>query len=61
MPCPAFDHDGVECARGDLVEYCVDQVEEGFNQYLQHNNGNPLVYDTVRSTCYAGVYFPAGP
>lgn len=34
--------------RDDLVEFCVDQVEAGFEEYYQHTNGNPLVYDTVR-------------
>lgn len=27
---------------------CVDQVEVGFDAYLQSTNGNPLTYDTVR-------------
>lgn len=27
---------------------CVDQVEMGFDSYLDGMNGNPLTYDTVR-------------
>lgn len=30
------------------MEPCVDQAEAGFDQYLTHSNGNPLVYDTVK-------------
>lgn len=26
----------------------MDQVEAAFGVYLRHQNGNPLVYDTVR-------------
>lgn len=26
----------------------MDQVEAGFDKYLMHSNGNPLVYDEVR-------------
>ena len=33
--------------RDDLVTFCVDETEEAFDYYLQHENGNPLVYDTV--------------
>ncbi|CAM9159945.1 unnamed protein product [Ectocarpus fasciculatus] len=36
-----------ELGRDDLVETCLDQVEENFDEYLQHTNGNALVYDTV--------------
>ena len=38
----------MELNRHDLVEPCVDQVETGFDRYLKHSNGNPLVYDKVR-------------
>ena len=34
--------------RDDLLEFCLDQVAEGFDEYLTSTNGNPLVYDTVR-------------
>ena len=37
-------------ARDDLLEFCLDQVEDGFHYYLDSSNGNPLVYDKVR-TC----------
>ncbi|CAM9375193.1 unnamed protein product [Ectocarpus sp. 8 AP-2014] len=36
-----------ELGRDDLVETCLDQVEQNFDEYLQHTNGNALVYDTV--------------
>ncbi|CAM9216242.1 unnamed protein product [Ascophyllum nodosum] len=36
-----------EIGRDDLVEFCVDQVEASFDDYIQHNNGNPLVFDTT--------------
>ncbi|CAM9161037.1 unnamed protein product, partial [Hapterophycus canaliculatus] len=36
-----------ELGRDELVEICLDQVEENFDEYLQHTNGNALVYDTV--------------
>ncbi len=26
----------------------MDQVEAGFDKYLKHSNGNPLVYDKVQ-------------
>lgn len=26
----------------------MDQVEAGFDEYLKHSNGNPLVYDKVQ-------------
>lgn len=34
--------------RDDLVGPCMDQVEAGFDMYLMHSNGNPLVYDKVK-------------
>lgn len=37
----------VGCFRDDLVGPCVNQVEAGFDKYLMHSNGNPLVYDKV--------------
>lgn len=33
--------------RTDLLETCLNQVEWSFNLYLQHENGNALVYDQV--------------
>ncbi|CAN0065398.1 unnamed protein product, partial [Ectocarpus sp. 6 AP-2014] len=36
-----------ELGRDDLVDTCLDQVEQNFDEYLQHTNGNALVYDTV--------------
>lgn len=33
--------------RDDLVEACVDQVEDAFSEYIAGTNGNPLVIDTV--------------
>ncbi|CAM9110958.1 unnamed protein product [Scytosiphon promiscuus] len=36
-----------ELGRDDLMETCLDQVEGSFDEYLQHTNGNALVYDTV--------------
>ncbi|CAN0304217.1 unnamed protein product [Ascophyllum nodosum] len=45
-----------ELARYDLVEECVDKVEAGFDIYLKHENGNPLVYDEARkSGIWGGV------
>ena len=37
-------------SRYDLVEECVDKVEAGFDIYLKHENGNPLVYDEARKS-----------
>ncbi|CAM9504804.1 unnamed protein product, partial [Ectocarpus fasciculatus] len=36
-----------EIGRDDLLPMCVDQVEMGFDSYLEGMNGNPLTYDTV--------------
>ncbi|CAM9212408.1 unnamed protein product, partial [Ectocarpus sp. 12 AP-2014] len=36
-----------QLGRDDLVETCLDEVEQNFDEYLQHTNGNALVYDTV--------------
>eukprot|EP00752_Nemacystus_decipiens_P012462 g11038.t2 len=36
-----------ELGRTDLLAPCLDQVEEKFDLYLRHENGNALVYDEV--------------
>ena len=36
--------------RTDLLAPCLDQVEVKFDLYLQHENGNALVYDEVCRT-----------
>ena len=48
----------IACVRDDLLDACMDQVEEGFDKYLQHNNGNPLVYDTVIYWIYSKTFAP---
>eukprot|EP00903_Cladosiphon_okamuranus_P008293 g7980.t1 len=49
-----------ELGRNDLVEPCVDQVEAGFDYYLTHSNGNPLVYDTIWGGVIGGLGLEEG-
>ncbi|CBN76107.1 Endo-1,3-beta-glucanase, family GH81 [Ectocarpus siliculosus] len=44
-----------EIGRDDLVGPCVDQVEAGFDMYLMHSNGNPLVYDKIWGGVIGGL------
>ncbi|CAM9191796.1 unnamed protein product, partial [Hapterophycus canaliculatus] len=49
-----------EMGRGDLVEPCMDQVEAGFDKYLMHSNGNPLVYDQIWGGVIGGLGLEEG-
>eukprot|EP00752_Nemacystus_decipiens_P007462 g6667.t1 len=49
-----------EMGRDDLVEPCVDQVEAGFDKYLTHSNGNPLVYDKIWGGVIGGLGLEEG-
>ena len=44
--------------RAALLAMCLDQVEEKFDLYLQHDNGNSLVYDEVQQTANSGQFPP---